>query len=70
MIGLYRHFVLAVFLVLVLAPAPASSAGTWLRDSESNCAIWNAEPRADESFSWTGGCEAGLATGEGTLQWV
>ena len=53
----------------VMFPLGAESAGTWLRDVDESCAIWNAEPQPKESFSWSGNCEAGLANGEGVLQW-
>ena len=62
-------FALVVFGAMVIAPPLAKSTGTWVRDADGNCAIWNAEPRPNESFSWSGSCEAGLASGEGVLQW-
>ncbi len=61
--------VLIASIVLAVPLRSVESAGNWVRDADGTCAIWNAVPRPNESFSWSGSCEAGLASGEGVLQW-
>ena len=41
----------------------------WIKDAEKNCWAANPTPEAGESVAWTGACENGLVTGEGTLTW-
>ena len=67
----WRYFLVVLTLSGIFDSTTQASEtdGTWLRDVDSNCAIWNAEPRPNEAFSWSGSCEAGIAGGEGVLQW-
>ena len=51
------------------ASGAAIAAGDWVADPKTGCKVWNAYPEPDETISWDGGCENGLATGFGTLQW-
>ena len=47
-----------------------TAGGTWLKDPISGCAVWNSTPSASrESVSWSGGCQNGLANGDGVLVW-
>ena len=41
----------------------------WIRDPRSGCFAGNPFPAPGESIQWTGGCENGLLSGEGTLTW-
>lgn len=41
----------------------------WIAAAQSGCKIWNPQPEANESVTWSGGCTDGFASGEGTLQW-
>jgi len=66
-----RVSTLGVVVIFVVATMShdTDAADAWLRDTNSGCAVWNPDPRNNESFSWSGSCLAGLATGEGVLQW-
>lgn len=39
----------------------------WATDSNTGCQIWNDVPLKKEVFTWSGGCEGGRASGNGTL---
>lgn len=41
----------------------------WSVDPNSGCHIWNQELRPDETVAWTGGCDDGMASGFGVLEW-
>jgi hypothetical protein len=41
----------------------------WIKDAEKNCWAANPNPEPGESVAWTGACENGLVSGEGTLTW-
>ncbi len=50
----------------VSADQPAT--GVWMSDAVTGCAIWSAEEPGDsEKASWSGACDAGQASGRGTL---
>ncbi len=53
---------------LLLADPFARTPG-WLIDKRTNCAVWDPLPVADETVTWSGDCDEGLATGSGTEQW-
>lgn len=40
----------------------------WAR-TPNGCRVWNAQPLPKESATWDGACEAGVASGKGTLVW-
>lgn len=46
-----------------------SSAGKWVRASNTNCLIWSSFPREGESVSWSGPVVDGKAEGKGFVQW-
>ncbi len=58
-------------LVLTVLSAGLAHAGDphWISDSKG-CKVTNVFPQEDESISWTGACEQGLANGEGKLTWL
>ena len=58
-------------LVLTVLSAGLAHAGDphWITDSKG-CKVANVFPQEDESISWTGACEQGLANGEGKLTWL
>ena len=53
------------------SPAPDLSGSDthWIKDADKNCWAANPDPEPGESVAWTGECENGLVTGEGTLTW-
>jgi hypothetical protein len=53
------------------SPAPDLSGNDsrWIKDAEKDCWAANPNPEPGESVAWTGACENGLVTGEGTLTW-
>ena len=43
----------------------------WMEISrQPGCYVWNPNPQPDETVTWTGNCNGGLAQGAGTLTWV
>lgn len=50
------------------APIASPDHPGYLADSKG-CRVWDASPAANEQVLWTGKCEAGFATGQGTLVW-
>jgi len=59
--------------VLLVTPAAAQTLARaepgWIADARTGCRIWNAEPKPNQSVSWSGGCQNRLAQGRGVLQW-
>jgi hypothetical protein len=53
------------------SPAPDLSGNDthWIKDTDKNCWAANPDPEPGESVAWTGECENGLVSGEGTLTW-
>jgi hypothetical protein len=41
----------------------------WIKDPAKECWAANPTPESGETVTWTGGCEAGLLSGQGTLTW-
>ncbi len=64
--------VLSVLLGLAW-PAMAQHKSTrppgWIADSKTGCKVWNPAPQAHETIHWSGKCQGGYASGDGTLQW-
>jgi hypothetical protein len=48
------------------APKPPA----WITASNMPCKIWNPEPQANESVTWSGACKDGYASGKGVLKWT
>ena len=47
-------------------PAPPD----WITTTNKPCKVWNPEPQADESVTWSGPCQDGFASGRGILKWT
>ena len=41
----------------------------WIEDTVSGCWAANPHPEGNETISWSGACEDGLLSGQGTLTW-
>ena len=50
------------------APLPSDKPSGWIADGKTGCKIWDDAPDPAEKISWSGKCEAGMAEGNGTLQ--
>ena|ERR1700722_15492291 len=63
--------VMAAFGALLLAAPGAARAqlGDWTTDANTKCRIWNMAPAPNETVTWTGTCDNGVAQGTGILQW-
>lgn len=59
---------LVTFQVLAQTNQPAKP--DWIVTSNKPCKVWNPEPQPDESVTWSGTCEDGLASGKGILKWT
>ena len=63
-----------VAMILVSAPAGAQTGDRappdWITASNQPCKIWNPQPAADESVTWSGDCKDGFASGKGILRWT
>lgn len=55
-----------VFLTALLLATPAAALD-WVTAEENGCRVWNEEPRAGETVTWTGRCIDGKAEGYGAL---
>ncbi len=59
-----------VLLVWSYAATGARAAGIWQQlENNSNCKVWNDNPKQDEIVTWTGDCLDERTSGEGTLVW-
>ena len=57
--------------LLVALPATAQTVQPdWITATNQNCKLWNPQPEANESVTWSGGCKDGLASGKGVLKWT
>ena len=66
-----RHFLARLGALIALAlpvAALAADATQWIADA-NGCKVVNQSPQEGESITWSGGCERGLANGEGKLSW-
>jgi hypothetical protein len=41
----------------------------WITASNKPCKLWNPEPQAKETVTWSGECKDGFITGRGVLEW-
>jgi len=59
--------------LVVGVPAMAQPAKTaeadWIVDSRTGCRMWNPQPNANETITWSGACPGGFANGHGVEQW-
>src|ERR1700753_1771017 len=68
-----RFVLIAVAASAISLPAAAqeqSSPPGWITATNQRCKIWNPEPQAHESVTWSGKCKNGLASGKGVLRWT
>ena len=56
----------AALLSCALPRAYADIDSHWLVDSSSGCSLFDANAKAGDNVSWSGGCTEGLASGKGT----
>ena len=61
--------------ILFAASQAAAQTGTpaapdWITTTNKPCKVWNPEPQADESVTWSGPCKDGFASGKGVLRWT
>ena len=67
MLAMNGRFFSAVAGAAILIAAPVF-AGEWVK-TDKGCAVWNSDPKAGETATWTGSCANGKVTGKGTLTW-
>jgi hypothetical protein len=69
--GVFASIALASFAFVAAAQAadPAPPPG-WIVAKNHACKIWNPEPHANESVTWSGACKNGFASGKGVLIWT
>ena len=53
----------------LLAAVPDLSGPIWLTAQNKPCKVWNPNPKAGETLTWSGGCVDGKASGRGRLVW-
>ena len=65
-----RHTLACLGLLMILSlPMKAlPDTVTWITDKQG-CKVANIAPQEGESITWSGECEKGYASGEGTLTW-
>ena len=69
--SLMNRFARAFAMALMLSSLAVSAAGdevSWIADS-NGCKIANPFPQPGETVTWSGGCNKGLADGDGVMQW-
>ena len=60
----------AALLNCALPHAWADDDTHWLKDPYTHCALFDANAKPGDSVGWSGDCEAGLATGQGTATFM
>jgi hypothetical protein len=69
---LVRIWIVLSAILLVGLPAPDFAQPLqpgWIADAKTGCRIWNPRPKPNESVTWSGACQSGLAQGRGVEQW-
>ncbi len=65
-----RWTVLTTGLLLISVPTFGQTAvGDWIADARTGCKVWDPNPQPNESVTWSGACQNGLAQGRGVLDW-
>ena len=59
-----------VFLSFAAAAQDTTATPDWITATNKPCKIWNPQPQANESVTWSGGCKDGYASGKGVLAWT
>lgn len=65
---LVRYATITAALIAISALGMGNAISQTIADS-NGCKVWNTNPKANESISWSGQCKDGWATGSGTLLW-
>jgi hypothetical protein len=63
-------FAAVLCLSVSAAWAQPGQVGDFVADGKTGCKVWNPHPQPDETVSWSGACDNGLAQGPGSLQWL
>jgi hypothetical protein len=63
--GLFAYLVV----MLALSTSPAAADGAWIVDTHTGCKTWDNDAGPGDSVSWSGKCENGLASGQGTAKY-
>jgi hypothetical protein len=64
---------IAIAVIFVMSGAvaqPQRPRPDWITATNQRCKLWNPEPQADESVTWSGDCKDGFANGNGVLKWT
>ena len=52
----------AAFMLAAVAPTMGQAAEPgWTADPQTGCRVWNGAPQGNETISWSGRCQNGLA---------
>ncbi len=65
-----RAALVAAMLSCALPQTWADENSHWLSDPYTHCALFDANAKPGDTVGWSGDCEAGLATGEGTATFM
>jgi hypothetical protein len=68
--GLIAAAAIALFASSATAQTQGTAPPAWITATNKPCKIWNPEPQAHESVTWSGGCKDGYASGKGVLRWT
>ncbi len=61
--------ILVVLISSCLAVPLVYAQGGWVVDQSTQCQVWDSDPKANQSMTWSGKCENGRADGEGVASW-
>ncbi|MCI5222155.1 MAG: hypothetical protein D3924_05665 [Candidatus Electrothrix sp. AR4] len=64
-----RKMLLVLLFFSYLAATPVYAQGKWVIDQETQCQVWDSDPKPNQSITWSGECENGKADGEGVARW-
>jgi hypothetical protein len=53
----------------LLAVANPSLDGNWVKDAQTQCAVWDPSPVPNTTINWAGPCVQGRASGDGVATW-
>jgi predicted aspartyl protease len=68
--GMRLPVLFAAFAWFVASPALAlNHQPGWIADPRTGCTVWNPIPALNDSVSWSGACQNGVAQGPGVEQW-
>lgn len=61
--------ILSVLLCSCFIATPVFGKGGWVADQETQCQVWDSDPKPDQFITWSGECENGKAAGGGVARW-